>query len=114
MNEPQVFFTKERREANMQLVVDQLQELTQLDFNSLVFTFADIIQSSFLNGLLIGKSKVERDEAHEKIVVLRNLVIDNFNSNSENMMHDMVVLTDLIMDGVENATQRALEDSKNI
>lgn len=108
------YFTKERREANMQLVINQLSEIKELDFNSIVFTFADIIQSSFLNGLLIGKSKEEREQINKEIVDINNALIDTLNTSSTNMMHDMVVLCNLIMDGVENAMQRALEDSKSV
>lgn len=106
------YFTQERREANMQVVVKALGEVKELDFNSIVFAFADIIQSSFLNGLTIGKSKEEREEINKHVIELNNKVIDTFNASSQNMMYDMVVLSNLIMEGVENAVQRALADSK--
>jgi hypothetical protein len=114
MMEDKTFFTKERREANMQLVIEQLNNVKELDFNSLVFAFADIIQSSFLNGLLMGKSKEEREEINAKIINMNNAVIDTLNENSENMMHDMIVLSNLMMDAVENAMQQAMEDSQNV
>lgn len=108
----QEFFTAERREANMKIVIEKLNEVKELDFNSMIFTFADIIQSSFVNALHTGKSKEERDETNERIINLNNRVIDALQENSDNMMEDMVVLSNLMMDAVENAMQNALADSK--
>lgn len=105
------YFNRERRKENMEKVVSQLQQVRGLDFNSLVFTFADIIHNSFLEGILLEQSKEERKETNEKILALHNALIDTLNQNSNNLMMDMIVLSNLLMDAVETATQRALEDS---
>lgn len=105
-----VYFTPDRRKANTKLVIDQLSAIDNLDFNSIMFTFADIIHTTFLNSLLIGKTQEQRDEAENGIIELNHKIIDVLNDNSNDMRYDMIVLANLIMDAVEMATQEALKD----
>jgi hypothetical protein len=100
-------FTNEKRQENMKKVIGALKTV-ELDFNSIVFTFADIIQSTFLAGLLENLSPIEREAMHEKIIQLNHQIIDVLNQDS-NLMIDMVVMSNLIMDAVENAVQSAID-----
>ncbi len=82
-----------------------------MDFNSIVFTFADIIHTSFPQGLHIGKSKEEREVSEARIIKLNHALVDVLNAENNDMRYDMVVLAGLLMDAVENATQHAMQDS---
>ena len=108
-----VYFTMERRRANMERIVSQIQDVRDLDFNSLIFAFLDIIHSSFLAGLFAGKSKEEREQLEQQMQELNNRLVDVLNENSTNLACDMIVLCNLMMDAIENAMQLALKDAEN-
>jgi uncharacterized protein YejL (UPF0352 family) len=101
-------FTNEKRQQNMARVVGALKTV-DLDFNSIVFTFADIIQSTFLAGLMENLSPEERETMNETIIQLNHQVIDVLNKSNQPLMIDMVVMSNLIMDAVENAVQAAID-----
>lgn len=105
----QLFFTTERRAANTNMVLQELKNIDKMDFNSMVFTFADIIHTSFLQGLHVGKSQEEREASEERIIQLNHALIDVLNAENNDMRYDMVVLAGLLMDAVENATQLAMQ-----
>jgi hypothetical protein len=101
-------FTNEKRQQNMEKVIGALKTV-ELDFNSIVFTFADIIQSTFLSGLMENLSPSERETMNDTIIQLNHKVIDVLNQGNQPLMIDMVVMSNLIMDAVENAVQAAID-----
>lgn len=102
------FYTNERRQENMETVLKALEQ-TELDFNSLIFTFADIIHSMFLNAALSGQEESERETTKTEIADLINRVVDELNEKGQPQIYDMIALSNLLMDAIEMATQTALQ-----
>ena len=106
------YFSKERRKENAKQIMKALDSL-QLDFNSLVFAFTDIIQSTFINGACIAATPQEREEFFKNTTDLVNKLAATLSENKANHLIDIVALTNLIMDAVEMATQAALKDAES-
>lgn len=103
------YFSPERRKQNSTQVMKALDSL-QLDFNSLVFAFTDIIQATFINGACIAATPAERKQFFQDSADLAQKLADVLNENKANQLIDIVALTNLIMSAVEMGTQAALAD----
>lgn len=111
MTEQELVYNKKLREQNALAISEKMQEIEGMDFNDTVHSFADIIHSTFMNSLFVGKSIEERKKIQETIVTLHNDIVDVLQRTSSNSMYDVIVLSSLIMSAVENAAQLAKEDS---
>lgn len=112
MAEPFTMFTNDIRKQNVEKLFGQL-EGTDLDFNSVIFAFADVIQSTFLNSMMNGKSDEEQEEMNQQISDSLNDVIRLLEEQENVQAVDMVVLCNLMMDAAEGAASLANRAEQN-
>lgn len=96
------FISREERQANMNAVLSKLDP-KEMDFNKLMFTLADIMQSSFMNGIYVGKEQEEREALTAEITDLNNKMVEVLNTEHKPLIIDVIVLTNLLMDSIANA-----------
>lgn len=107
------YFNDQKRQANIEELMRLLKDSETLTFNEVVFAFADLVQSTFMSAMFVGKTKEEREAIGDQITNLSHSLIDVLNTNSPNMMVDMIVFANLIMDAVENAEQARIAEQQN-
>lgn len=111
MEKKSVYYTEEVRTENVRKLFTQLANL-DMDFNSMVFAFADTIQSTFLNAAMGELSEEEQAGLNIEITELINKVITVLEGGSKSSAVDMIVMCNLMMDAAEGATMTALGDDE--
>lgn len=91
------------RKENMQYVLDALDP-NQHNFNSLLLSFVDVIQSTFYEYIRTQcKNEHERRQMHDRINEEVNEVMEVLNANSLSNPEDMVVLATVMVECIYKA-----------
>lgn len=106
----EMYFTPDRRAANMEVVINKMQEIDNLTFDNIIFTFADMIHTTFLKSLTVGKPKEQREEITKVLTGMNNELTDVLNENQQLLAYDVVVLSHLLMDAIEMAVNEGLKE----
>lgn len=97
---------RKQRQQNMNDILNALNP-SQIEFNTMILGFTDIIQSVFYNYLSSQcKSNQDKNEMDKRINATVNEIMDVLNKRSLSNPEDMVILSTIMIEAIAKALVR--------
>lgn len=103
------FLDKKQRNQNVIKILDSLKP-GEHSFNTMILGFCDIMQSTFYNHeRSLCRNQAEVDQLNKRIEAGINDVSKVLNTNALSNSEDMIILTTIMLDAINQATLRLKE-----